>query len=337
MLSAGAEVITTCSDALRAHWQADALQAELAAVLPGLQLEIVASAGSTNSVLLQRIRQGQTAPVLLVAEEQTQGRGRQGKAWQSARGASLTFSLCLPLRRQDWSGLSLAVGLALAEALDPAPSPAATVGAATAGLRLGLKWPNDLMLLDERGGGELATKVTRKLGGILIESVVAPATGTAPGAQRMAVIGIGLNIAPQVPAVAQAAVPAVGPAVAPGPAAQPSTPALPMAYAALQELHPTRSDSQTLALVAAPLLAMLAAFDAHGFAPLRPRYARRDILAGRPITTTLADWPEGIADGVADDGALWLCHGGQRQRVASGEVSVRVAPTTAAVQGLALC
>ena len=51
-------------------------------------------------------------PQLLVAEHQLAGRGRQGASWQSQRGASLTFSLMLPLAPLEWSGLSLAVGWA---------------------------------------------------------------------------------------------------------------------------------------------------------------------------------------------------------------------------------
>jgi BirA family transcriptional regulator, biotin operon repressor / biotin---[acetyl-CoA-carboxylase] ligase len=142
----------------------------LDALLPGVRVERVEAIGSTNTALIERIRSGDTLPTLLVARHQTAGRGRQGKAWWSAPDASLTFSLALPYAPRDWSGLSLALGLALAQALDPA------------GTRLQLKWPNDLWLCDSGGA--------RKLGGILIETV-----GAADGA-RHAVIGIGLNIAP---------------------------------------------------------------------------------------------------------------------------------------------
>ena len=60
-----------------------------------------------------------TQPCLLVAEQQLRGRGRVGRSWQSRAGASLTFSLALPLSPVDWSGRSLAVGVALAGALEP--------------------------------------------------------------------------------------------------------------------------------------------------------------------------------------------------------------------------
>jgi BirA family biotin operon repressor/biotin-[acetyl-CoA-carboxylase] ligase len=108
-----------------------------------------------------------------VAEEQTHGRGRLGRDWVSSAGASLTFSLSLSLAPVWWEGLSLAVGLALAEALDPGP------GAP----RIVLKWPNDLWLADGPGCG-------RKLGGILIETVTV-------GDRRLCVVGVGLNVRPQ--------------------------------------------------------------------------------------------------------------------------------------------
>ncbi len=190
------------------HWGAEPLWQELDALLPGIGVEIVASTDSTNTRLLERARHssghrrapvttpGQldaaetpdtrtphgrrnddTRPCLLVAEVQTSGRGRQGRVWHSnaSAGKSLTFSLALPLNPPEWSGLSLAVGVALADALDPPADGAAP--------RIGLKWPNDLWLWDAPGRG-------RKLVGILIETV-------AVGERRMAVIGIGVNMLPQ--------------------------------------------------------------------------------------------------------------------------------------------
>jgi BirA family transcriptional regulator, biotin operon repressor / biotin---[acetyl-CoA-carboxylase] ligase len=166
------------------QWGAEGLWQQLEPLLPGLSIEIVRSTMSTNTALLERARTAPDAPIdstdtlvrrsvesaafgrrsidlqpcLLVAEHQSAGRGRQGRAWQSAPGASLTFSLALPLALSDWSGLSLAVGVALAEALDPVdPGPG--------GSHIGLKWPNDLWLVDAAGGGAGAG---RKLGGILI-------------------------------------------------------------------------------------------------------------------------------------------------------------------------
>lgn len=173
-------------------WGADALWQQLSPLLPGLSVEVLARCESTNTTLLDRCRHAGAAragdadrargrrsedahPCLLVAEAQTHGRGRLGRGWVSGPGASLTFSLSMPLAPPQWSGLSLAVGCALADALDPAD-------AAGTPPRIALKWPNDLWLRDGPGRG-------RKLGGILIETVPV-------GALRMLVVGVGLNVQP---------------------------------------------------------------------------------------------------------------------------------------------
>ncbi|NNU44853.1 biotin--[acetyl-CoA-carboxylase] ligase [Ramlibacter montanisoli] len=146
------------------NWPAEAIREAVAPALPGFTVEILPEVDSSNSELMRRARAGRTEPVLLVAERQVAGRGRLGRGWHSAPGDSLTFSLGLPLAPADWSGLSLAVGVSVAESLHPA---------------VRLKWPNDLWVAD------------RKLGGILIETA---SFGDASGA-RQAVIGIGINIA----------------------------------------------------------------------------------------------------------------------------------------------
>lgn len=290
------------------HWGAEDLWLALSPLLPGLSVEVVARIGSTNTELLERARRAaqaqgahtrgggrgaDTQPCLLVAEQQTAGRGRQGKAWQSSVGASLTFSLALPLAPRDWSGLSLAVGLALAEALDPPESDAAAP-------RLGIKWPNDLLLIDPRAEGN---GLGRKLGGILIETVQL-------GAQRMAVVGVGLNVLPQ-------------PAPEPEAGAAPD-PALSWGYACLQELRYGLTAPAALACVAPPLVRALLDFERAGLAPLRARFGARDLLRGHAVSTTLPGLPLGVADGVDEGGTLWLrTPDGGRTPVSSGEVSLR--------------
>jgi BirA family biotin operon repressor/biotin-[acetyl-CoA-carboxylase] ligase len=145
------------------NWPAEAIWQAVEPLLPGFTVEILPELDSTNSELMRRARAGRTEPVLLVAERQTAGRGRLGRGWRSGAGQSLTFSLGLALAPADWSGLSLAVGVALAESLHPA---------------IQLKWPNDLWLAD------------RKLAGVLIE------TGSVEReTSRYAVVGVGLNLA----------------------------------------------------------------------------------------------------------------------------------------------
>ncbi len=150
---------------------------------PGLSIDVLSEVGSTNTALLARARQGDVAPALMVAAQQTAGRGRQGRVWQSQLGDCLTFSLALPLHFDripgGGSALSLAVGLSVAQTLDTGLQAANAIG---------LKWPNDLYL---QGA---------KLGGILIEA--SPATALSNG-QRWVVIGMGLNVR-QAPAGASA-------------------------------------------------------------------------------------------------------------------------------------
>ena len=293
------------------HWGAEALWQQLRTLLPGLSVEVVERCSSTNTALLERARVevrpepdnadvlvqrsvesaafGRRAadiqPCLLVAEHQTGGRGRLGRGWQSAPGASLTFSLSLPIAREDWSGLSLVVGLALAEALDP---PAA--GRAP---RIGLKWPNDLWLMDGPARG-------RKLAGVLIETVAA-------GRTRLAVIGIGLNVTPM-----QAEDAGSG-------------------FACLQELEPGIDAPAALHRVAAPLARALRRFEAEGFAAAAADFARRDLLAGQPVRTTQQGLAEGIARGVDERGALQIQTSAGLVAVTSGEVSVRIDPGAGAV------
>ena len=149
------------------NWPAEAVWEAVAPLLPDFTVEILPQVDSSNTELMRRARAGRTEPVLLVAESQTAGRGRLGRDWHSAPGSSLTFSLGLPLAPADWSGLSLAVGVSVAESLHPA---------------VRLKWPNDLWLGDH------------KLAGILIETA---SFGQGQAGARYAVIGIGINIAPR--------------------------------------------------------------------------------------------------------------------------------------------
>ena len=293
------------------HWGAEALWEQLAPLLPGLSVEVVHRTPSTNTALLERARAvpegppdggaamvrrsvesaafGRRAvdlqPCLLVAEHQSAGRGRLGRPWQSRAGASLTFSLGLPLAAADWSGLSLAVGVALSEALDPAAPGAA-------GPHIGLKWPNDLWLMD--GPVQNAAR-GRKLGGILIETVAA-------GTQRLVIVGVGLNVQPFDAVEADTG------------------------FAALHELDPAVTAPAVLSRIARPLIQALQQFEREGFIAFADRFAARDLLRGRRVRTTLAEVPDGIARGVSAQGALLVQSAAGIASVSSGEVSVRLAP-----------
>ena len=276
------------------RWPAEAIWEAVVPQLPGFTVEVLPTVDFTNTELMRRARAGQSDPVLLVAEQQTAGRGRLGRAWRSQLGDSLMFSLGLPLAPADWSGLSLAVGVSVAESLQPVLPPP---GSATP--RVGLKWPNDLWL--GGAGGE------RKLGGILVEtaSFVAPQGAAAPASAgtRYVVVGVGLNIRPP---------DAAGMGLPPG---------------GLQEVDVLLDAPTALLRVAAPLVAMLQSFAGYGFAPMQPRFALRDVLQGRSVV--LSDGHSGTAQGVGEDGALWVLTDSGMQPVTSSEVSVRPASLAA--------
>ena len=275
------------------RWPAEAIWEAVSPLLPGFTVEVLPSIDSTNTELMRRARTGQCEPTLLVAEQQTAGRGRLGRVWKSDAGASLMMSLGLPLAPQDWSGLSLAVGVSVAESLQPVLPPLGPGQPA----RVGLKWPNDLWL-----GGAAGD---RKLGGILVEtaSFVAPQDaqavpqGTSAGTARYVVVGIGINVLPRS---------AEGMSMPPG---------------CLQDVEPGLDAPNALLRIVPPLVAMLRSFEGYGFGPMQPRFAARDVLQGRAVT--LSDGHTGTAHGVGDDGALLVHTAGGMQAITSSEISVR--------------
>jgi BirA family transcriptional regulator, biotin operon repressor / biotin---[acetyl-CoA-carboxylase] ligase len=137
-------------------------------VSPRLHLRLT---DSTNERARELAASGAPHGSLVTADEQTAGRGRQGRSWAAPAGSSLLASLVLrPAPRL----LPLAAAIAVADAVD------ATPGAAQRGTAR-IKWPNDVVL--ERGD-RLA-----KLAGILIEARLGGAR------ENWAILGIGLNVA----------------------------------------------------------------------------------------------------------------------------------------------
>lgn len=141
-------------DALAARWGVPAVHA-------------FAQAGSTNDVARALAEAGAPAGTCVVAEAQTAGRGRGGKAWASPAGVGIFLSMVLrPARLGSPGLLPILGGLAAAEALDGFVKPQ----------RVQVKWPNDLWLAG------------RKLAGILCEG--AWEEGRAP----VVIAGIGVNV-----------------------------------------------------------------------------------------------------------------------------------------------
>lgn len=139
----------------------------------------LASVDSTNTEAMDWIQKSihlpQTTPPdvsllprLVIADEQTAGRGRMGRSWK-ARHDGLAFSLI-------WSGCceltSIAVGVAIAETIEYLASP----------MRCGLKWPNDVWMSE------------RKVAGVLIERVDPPVSEPTIENKPFLIIGVGLNV-----------------------------------------------------------------------------------------------------------------------------------------------
>jgi BirA family biotin operon repressor/biotin-[acetyl-CoA-carboxylase] ligase len=149
-------------------------QLTVASIRKGLHTEFVGqhvicqdSVTSTNDVAKRLAREGAPEGTLVIAEEQTEGRGRQGRRWIAPVGSSLLMSVLFrpSFPPADLPQLLMASALAVAQAIED-----------STGLRVQLKWPNDVLL------------GSRKTGGILIEA------GLSGEAVDYAVVGIGLNV-----------------------------------------------------------------------------------------------------------------------------------------------
>ena len=129
-------------------------------------LEIVPVIASTNTALMTRAQDESINGHVLLAELQTQGRGRRGRKWISpfGRNVMLSFGFDLSTDTTNFGSVSLAMGVAVAKAIE-------NVGEVS----IQLKWPNDIYLHD------------RKLGGILIDLL-----NVGPPVQML--LGIGLNV-----------------------------------------------------------------------------------------------------------------------------------------------
>jgi BirA family biotin operon repressor/biotin-[acetyl-CoA-carboxylase] ligase len=129
----------------------------------GWRVDVVETVDSTNAAVAERARSGEPAGLVVVAEQQTSGRGRLDRVWVSPPRAGLTFSVLLrpELPAASWGWVPLLAGLAVARALR-----------ARADVDAVLKWPNDVLI------GE------RKVAGLLAEVA----------GDGALVVGIGLNV-----------------------------------------------------------------------------------------------------------------------------------------------
>src|SRR5262245_25753719 len=126
-----------------------------------------AEVGSTNDVAGALADRGEADGTVVIADAQSAGRGRHGRAWASPPGAGLYMSIIMRPAAHVVSLLTIAAGVALADGIE-----------AATGLQAQLKWPNDVYMSG------------RKLAGILAEA------GTSKAGVQHVVLGCGINLMP---------------------------------------------------------------------------------------------------------------------------------------------
>jgi BirA family biotin operon repressor/biotin-[acetyl-CoA-carboxylase] ligase len=154
----------------------DRIRRDLNSAIVGQAIEYHAQIGSTNQQARRQAGAGHPEGLVILADQQTAGRGRMGRAWAAPPGSSLLLSLLLRptwLPPVDAFALTMLSGVALCEAVEQ-----------VAPLRAALKWPNDLLLPIRTTAGP----ALRKAAGILSEIELA--------GDRIAwvALGIGVNV-----------------------------------------------------------------------------------------------------------------------------------------------
>lgn len=243
-------------------------------------LIVLDEVASTNTYLMQQ--KNMPHATCVAAHIQTSGKGRRGRIWVSRLGASLTFSVLWRFQcgAAALSGLSLAVGVALIRALK-------NIGIEQAQL----KWPNDVLILDEN-------QQSKKLAGILIEL-----QGDLDGPSS-AVIGVGINL--NLPKMMIESID------------QPTT-----------DLHKIAGYSVNQNLLLGTILKHLAevlvTFEQLGFAGLREEWLSCHAYHQQPVRLLMPNATEvfGVVEDVAEDGILMVQTQHGLQRFYAGEISLR--------------
>ena len=249
------------------------------------QVEVAWQLKSTNATLFERTDLPPGRCDVLLAEVQSAGRGRRGRAWLSTPGSALCLSLGWVFGQmpRDMASLGLVVGVCALRGLHEHLK---QIGPAHPPLQL--KWPNDL-LCD-----------SRKLGGILIDM------RAEAGGPSYVVIGIGLNVALDEPA--RTRISATG------------TDPCDLLSLGLSPLH----RNQVVTSLIQCLIRGLAVFEQEGLKPFRDEWQRADALRGRAVNvTTVQDVTRGTACGIDLDGALLVETPQGVRRFISGDVTVR--------------
>ncbi len=269
-------MLTGTPSMLNAAW----LDAHLRQRKVGPEVELLAAVDSTNSEAERRLAVGQETPFAILAQTQSAGRGRLSRRWHSASAGNLYLTLAFRpfIPPEKLKPFTLWMGLAVCAHVE-----------AAYGLKLGLKWPNDLLAADGR-----------KVAGMLTEARMDS------DVVRDLVFGLGLNVA----------------------TAEKDFP-VELRSLASSLAQAGAGDLDINCVAADALVALWAAWDEFlegTWQPVfRQRWHRHDVLTGRSVRVGLRGEPvTGIVDGIDDEGSLILRTGGGRQAiVTSGEVTLR--------------
>jgi BirA family biotin operon repressor/biotin-[acetyl-CoA-carboxylase] ligase len=261
------------------------LQAILTTQAFGRELIYLPRTGSTNDVAKDLAARRAPGGTVVVANEQTAGRGRLGRRWMAPAGTCLLCSILFrpglpPTRIQQ---LTMLCALAAADAIKE-----------MAGLRVWLKWPNDLVFKSQIANRK--SQSWKKLAGVLTE------TGFAGEQAAFAVVGIGINVN-----VEPTALPALD-------------------SNATSILAETGQLTDRAALLAALLAEVEQRYDVlQAGESLHQEWASRLATLGRQVKASTSQGTlEGIAESVSEDGALLLrTPDGALHRLLVGDVTLR--------------
>ena len=241
-------------------------------------LDVLFEVSSTNQYLLDLAREGEpVAPRACLAEMQSAGRGRGGRPFISSLGGNILLSLLWPVgvSPAELLGLSPAVAVAVARALE------------SEGVdRIGLKWPNDVLV-----GG-------RKVCGILLE------IGQDRRERRVLVTGVGINVR----------------------LAGSTGREIDQPWTDLhRELGRMPSRNRVAGRVIDQVMETVREYLRDGFEPFHPEYRARDLLEGRELRLVQAATEiRGVGRGLDERGALLVEAAGRVTAHLSGDVSVRL-------------
>jgi BirA family biotin operon repressor/biotin-[acetyl-CoA-carboxylase] ligase len=258
-------------------FDAKALQLRLTGRRIGCRLYCEETVDSTNRVAMELARRGAPEGTVVLADCQTAGRGRLQRSWQSPPGCNLYLSVILrpAIPPHDASQITLLAGVAVAEAISVVCSE-----------RVGIKWPNDLLI-----GG-------RKVCGILTEA------RTARGVIDSIVVGVGLNVN-----VERANF---------DPAHRETATSL------REETGREHSREDLLFLLCERLEKWYGTFLHEGFAPVREAWLARVEMAGKRLRVLFLDEvQEGVFAGIDRDGALLIAdEQGAVRRITAGDATI---------------